>query len=298
MLIGFLTAPFRDVSFKDVVKFAADNGFGGMEVVAGVGHGHIDAAQVLKDKGRSVKRLLKGTGVRITSLARYGNPLEPDSQKREAFLNELRTIIDAAEVLEVPVVCTLAGFPLPGKTKMQTIEEEAPRVFAPLCEYAAQRGINIALENWFATNLQGLHHFERLFEVVPCENFGLNFDPSHLVHQDIDYIAAVERFAHRIFHTHAKDTQIYEHKRRWVGNYESAGVRIVVYDGGDAEALLQRRFEWEVLPALHMVRQVNDAPCKIHRTAKTYPNAGNYQALLRSVYQQLSNHLANGSEAA
>lgn len=82
MLIGFLTAPFRDVAFKDVVKFAAENGFGGMEVVAGFKHGHIDAEQVLKDKGRSVKRILKGTGIQITSLARYGNPLDPDQQKR------------------------------------------------------------------------------------------------------------------------------------------------------------------------------------------------------------------------
>ena len=228
MIIGFLTAPFRNRSLKDIVKFAADNGFGGLEVAAGVGHGHIDAAQVLKDKGRSVKRLLKGTGVQITALARYGNPLETDLQKRETFLSELRTIMDAAEVLEVPVVCTLSGFPMPGKTKMQTIEQDAPQVFAPLCEYAAKRGVKVALENWFATNLQGLHHFERLFEVVPHENFGLNFDPSHLVHQDIDYLAAVERFAPRIFHTHAKDTQIYEHKRRWLGNYESGWWRYVI----------------------------------------------------------------------
>lgn len=228
MLIGFLTAPFRNWSLKDIVKFAADNEFGGLEVVTGVGHGHLDAAQVLKDKGRSIKRLLKGTGVQITALARYGNPLEPDPQKREAFLAELRTIIDAAEVLEVPILCTLAGFPLLGKTKMQTIEQDMPQVFGPLCEYAAKRGVKIALENWFATNLQGLHHFERLFEVVPHENFGLNFDPSHLVHQDIDYLAAVERFASRIFHTHAKDTQIYEHKRRWLGNYESGWWRYVI----------------------------------------------------------------------
>lgn len=228
VFVGLLTAPFRGKSLKDIVRFADEHAFGGLEVVTGVGSGHIDAAQVLKDKGRSIKRLLKGTGVHITALARYGNPLEADPQKRDAFLSELRAVIDAAEVLEVPVVCTLAGFPLPGKTKMQTIEQDVPSVFAPLCEYAQKRGVKIALENWFATNLQGLHHFERLFEVVPHENLGLNFDPSHLVHQDIDYIAAVERFASRIFHTHAKDTQIYEHKRRWLGNYESGWWRYVI----------------------------------------------------------------------
>lgn len=228
MFVGLLTEPFREKTFKDVVKFAAENGFVGLEVVTGVGHGHIDAAQVLKDKGREVKRLLKGTDVQISSLARYGNTLDPDPQKREAFSNDLRTIIDAAEVLEVPIVCTLGGFPMQGKSKMQTIEEEAPSVFIPLCEYAEKRGIKIALENWYATNLQGLHHFERLFEVVPNANFGLNFDPSHFVHQDIDYLAAVEKFGSRIFHTHAKDTEIYEHKRRWIGNYEGGWWRYVI----------------------------------------------------------------------
>ncbi len=228
MFIGFLTAPFRDKAFKEVVRFAADNGFGGLEVVTGVGDGHIDAAQVLKDKGRFVKRLLKDTGLTITGLARYVNLLDPDLRKREGLVNELRTVIDAAEALEVGVVCTMGGFPLPGKNKMQTIVEDAPSVFIPLCEHAAKRGVKVALENWFMTNLQGLHHFQRLFEVIPCDNFGLNFDPSHLVHQDIDYIAAVERFGNRIFHVHAKDTEIYQHQRRWVGNYESGWWRYVI----------------------------------------------------------------------
>lgn len=45
---------------------------------------------------------------------------------------------------------------MPGKSKIQTIEEDCAEVFHPLCEYAGERGVNIALENWFATNIQAL----------------------------------------------------------------------------------------------------------------------------------------------
>jgi len=59
--------------------------------------------------------------------------------------------------------------------------------------------------------------------VVPNANFGLNYDPSHLMWQEIDYIAGVDRYGKRIFHTHAKDTAVKEHLRRWVGNQDGGG---------------------------------------------------------------------------
>ena len=58
---------------------------------------------------------------------------------------------------------------------------------------------------------------EAVFEVLPQENFGLNYDPSHLLWQGIDYLAAVEKFADRIFHTHAKDCAVNDAALRRVG---------------------------------------------------------------------------------
>src|SRR5206468_2414835 len=51
-------------------------------------------------------------------------------------------------------------------------------------------------------------HLRRVFESIPDENFGLNFDPSHLVWQFIDYTRAVREFGPRIFHVHAKDMEV------------------------------------------------------------------------------------------
>jgi len=50
--------------------------------------------------------------------------------------------------------------------------------------------------------------WRQMFELIPDENFGLNFDPSHLVWQFIDYTRAVREFGPRIFHVHAKDMEI------------------------------------------------------------------------------------------
>jgi sugar phosphate isomerase/epimerase len=55
-----------------------------------------------------------------------------------------------------------------------------------------------------------------MFEAVPSDLLGLNLDPSHLVWQLIDVERAIDEFAARIYHVHAKDLEIdrgglYEH---------------------------------------------------------------------------------------
>jgi len=114
-------------------------------------------------------------------------------------------------------VCTLAGMPVAGKDKLKTIEEDFAEAWPPIVKYAKSKGIKIAFENWYATLLQGLDHWDRIFSIVSDDNVGLNFDPSHLFWMQVDYLAAVERFGKRIFHTHAKDTEVRCDRLREVG---------------------------------------------------------------------------------
>jgi sugar phosphate isomerase/epimerase len=51
-----------------------------------------------------------------------------------------------------------------------------------------------------------------MFETIPDENFGLNYDPSHLIWQFIDEIQPIYEFRDRIFHVHAKDMELYRDK--------------------------------------------------------------------------------------
>lgn len=226
MQVGILTAPFRQEPLEDIIAFAGQNGIDALEVASEPGSKQIDPSNFSGDRAAQIKKALESNNVVISSLAWYTNMT--DTAKRDQTAKNFRLLVDAAEKLDVQVVCTLAGMPVEGKNKLKTIEEDCSAVFPPLVEYAASKGIKIALENWFATCLQGLAQFDRMFQVVPNDNFGLNFDPSHLLWQGIDYIAAVERFAERIFHTHAKDTEVRDDKLAYLGNQESGWWRYVI----------------------------------------------------------------------
>ncbi len=72
---------------------------------------------------------------------------------------------------------------------------------------------NCPMENWQRFGLPGNFAYspelwDALFNEVPSTHFGLNFDPSHLYWLGIDYLQAAKDFCERIFHAHAKDTEI------------------------------------------------------------------------------------------
>ncbi len=215
MQLGFLTAVMQDDPLELVTQFAAEVGFEALEVVAGPGGKHIDTARLTKTKAKKILNDLYDKGLVFSSLAYYTDSTDP-RRRRQVIANAKKTI-DAAVMLETDVVCMLAGMPVGGKSKMETIEQDVPKVFGPIVDYARRKRVKIALENWYATNIQHLDHWKRIFEVVPSKHFGLNFDPSHLYWMGIDHIEAVDLFADRIFHTHAKDCEVREHVRRRVG---------------------------------------------------------------------------------
>lgn len=235
MEIGFLTAPFIKESLENVLGFAFENGFKKVEIMSNPGAGHIIPEEVLADCGEKLNNMFKRMGVKPSSYACYANILDPDADRRKQIKKHIENLILAAELTGVDVVCTIAGMPVPGKTKSQTIKEDVAPFFKEICSFAAEHNVKIALENWFATNIQHLEHWKELFALVPDSNFGLNFDPSHLVHQEIDYLSALSEFAPRIFHTHAKDCEINRHLLKRIGNQEKGWWRYVIPGTGEIQ---------------------------------------------------------------
>lgn len=228
MKIGILTVPLQKKPLADAITFARDAGFESVEIAC---PGHLDPRKFSDQDAAALKDSLQG--VSISSLACYANPLEADPQKREDVHALLEAAIELAPKVGTDIVCTLAGMPLPGKDKMKTIAEDAPGAFIPLLEKAAAKGVKIALENWYPTLIGNMVQWDAIFKAVPNENFGLNFDPSHLLWQGIDPIHAVDYFADRIFHTHAKDVEIRQDRLRWIGNQERGWWRYVIPGRGD-----------------------------------------------------------------
>ena len=230
MDIGLLTVPFANDPLDTVVTFAAEEGFDALEVAAGPGCAHFDPAHPEK-----LAEAAAEWGLRVSSLAAYVNITDGDADARQANQDLLQRLVQVASRAGTDVVCTIAGLPPAGVTREQAIREVAAPFLADLAARAAGVGVKLALENWYATNLMNLAQWDLLFELAPAENLGLNFDPSHLVWQDIDHLLAVERYASRIFHTHAKDVEIVRHKRAFLGNQSGGWWRYVIPGFGDID---------------------------------------------------------------
>jgi sugar phosphate isomerase/epimerase len=233
--LGLLTAAFPELSLEEVAEWAAGAGFETLEIAcwpAGEGPGrryagvsHVDVETLDESKGRAVVDLLARHGLTISALAYYPNNLDPDAAQRDQVNEHLRKVIAAAPKLGVEVVGTFVGRD-PAKNEPDNVAM-VEKVWPPLVEHGGRHGVKIAIENcpmlfsydeWpGGTNLAySPALWRQLFEIVPDANFGLNFDPSHLVWQFIDYERAIYDFGDRIFHVHAKDMEInrdglYEH---------------------------------------------------------------------------------------
>ncbi|MBM3890225.1 MAG: sugar phosphate isomerase/epimerase [Verrucomicrobia bacterium] len=226
MKLGFVSAILPDLSLEHVLHFAADTGYECVEVMCWpkgkaerryAGITHIDVAGFTKDDAAHVRSLLMATGVGISGLGYYPNPLAPDTNESAVYVEHIKNVIRAAELLGVGVVNTFIG-----RDWTRSVDDNWPRfleTWKPLIRFAEDRGIKVAIENcpMFFTNDEwpggkNLAHspaiWRRMFANIPSKNFGLNFDPSHLVWQQIDCAKALREFGSRIFHVHAKDARV------------------------------------------------------------------------------------------
>ncbi len=235
MKLGLLTAAFPSLSLEEVAAWAASEGFQALEIACWPASGaerrryagvsHIDVERLDATGAAQVRELLGRYGLEISSLAYYPNNLDPDPDVQEANHEHLRRVVSAAKLLDVGTVGTFIG-----RQQHHSVEnslEQVAGVWPPLVRFAAEEGVRIAIENcpmiFSADEWPGGRNlayspaiWRRLFEIVPDENFGLNFDPSHLIWQFIDVERAVREFSGRIFHVHAKDLEVdrdglYEH---------------------------------------------------------------------------------------
>ena len=235
MELGFASAIFPDLPLDEVIQFASSQDFSCVELMCWpkgkadrryAGVTHIDVVGLTEARARQILELTESAGVSISGLGYYPNPLAPDSDEAQVYIDHLKQVIQAAALLKVNLVNTFIG-----RDWTVSIDDNWPRfkeVWPPLVEYAADRGVRIGIENcpmlftqdeWpGGKNLAYCPAiWRRMFEEIPSDSFGLNYDPSHLVWQRIDYVNPLFEFAGRIFHVHAKDARLDQNKLDDVG---------------------------------------------------------------------------------
>ncbi|SIN96509.1 Sugar phosphate isomerase/epimerase [Singulisphaera sp. GP187] len=226
MKIGFVSAVLPEYSLDQVLGFAAEAGFSSVEVMCWptgraerryAGVSHLDAADLSPAAIKRVEDLTARHGVTISGLGYYPNPLASDRAESEQAIAHLHRVIDAAAELKINVVNSFVG-----RDPALSVEANWPKfleVWRPLVDHAEQRGVRIGIENcpmlfssdeWpGGKNLATTPAiWRRMFAEIPSLSFGLNFDPSHMIWQQMDYLAPLKEFAARLVHVHAKDARI------------------------------------------------------------------------------------------
>jgi len=235
MKLGFTSAILPDLSLEEVLQFAATQGFECVELMSWpkgkaerryAGVTHIDAAGFTKREAARVNELLDYLGVAISGLGYYPNPLAPDRKEARVYITHIKRVIRAAARLGVNQVNTFVG-----RDWTKSVDANWARfvqVWKPLVRFAEHEGVRIGIENCpmlFSDDEwpggKNLAHcpavWRRMFAEIPSKHFGLNYDPSHLVWQQMDPVEPLREFAGRIFHVHAKDCRVDSEKLNDVG---------------------------------------------------------------------------------
>ncbi len=220
MRLGFYT----DYS-EATAAFAQDTGFTSLELSAWPDSA-INADTVTDERLESLQADLQNRDLEVSALGYYPNYLAHDAAEREESRRYFFAVLDLAQRMNVPVVCTFAG-----RDPYRTVEENLvpfQKLFTEFTQEAEARGLLIAIENCPMVERKTNHSinlafspeiWEQMFELVPSPALGIEMDPSHMVWQGIDYIQAIHDFGERIYHVHAKDMEVRREVLKRVGIY-------------------------------------------------------------------------------
>ncbi|HSI83015.1 MAG: sugar phosphate isomerase/epimerase family protein [Candidatus Methylacidiphilales bacterium] len=228
--LGLVSAILADRSLEDVILFAAAHRFKCVELMCWpkgraerryAGVTHIDADTLTSEEAAAIKQLLREQNVYISGLGYYPNPLDPDTEKASVYIAHLKKVIAAAALLGVSRVNTFIG-----RDPTATLEHNFAlfqKVWPDIVRFAEDHNVKIGIENcpmlftqdeWPGGKNMAVSPavWERMFTLIPSPSFGLNYDPSHLVWQQMDEVRPIYDFRERIFHVHLKDVRVYREK--------------------------------------------------------------------------------------
>jgi sugar phosphate isomerase/epimerase len=235
-VVTLFTGQWADLPLEDICRKASDFGYQGLELACWGDHFEVDKAVDDVNYTSAKRDLLDRYDLECHAISSHlvgqavcdqidqrhksivppyvwgdGNPAAVNRRAAEDMKNAAR----AAQRLGVGVVNGFTGSsiwhllysfpPVP-----ESMIEEGFRQFAerwnPILDVFGECGVRFALE---------VHPTEIAFDIVTArralnaignrEEFGFNFDPSHLLWQGIDPVEFIREFPDRIYHVHVKD---------------------------------------------------------------------------------------------
>lgn len=168
----------------------------------------------IKELAKRLTDYLDPKGITISSLSIFTNPLSDSTEFSDA-VKSWETLIDNASLFGTNLV---TGFT--GRVIDKSIDDSINKfqqVFGELSKRAASKGVKIAFENctmggnWEKGNWNIAHNpaaWELMFNALPEDNLGLQWEPCHQMVQLIDPIPQLKKWTGKIFNVHGKDATI------------------------------------------------------------------------------------------
>lgn len=232
MKLGLMSAILESLDFDGVIDFCEKNRLQCIEMACWpsggaerryAGVSHIDVEKVLADNEytQHIKNRSEQANVEISALAYYPNYLDSNIEKRNAAIAHLKNVILASAKLGIGMVTTFIG-----RDQYKTVEENlrlVKDIWSPIINFAEENDVKIAIEN--CPMLFGSEQWpggqnimttpvlwKKVFDILKSDKLGINYDPSHFIWQQIDYIKPIYDFKDKIFHVHCKDIKVYQER--------------------------------------------------------------------------------------
>ncbi|MBO5789471.1 MAG: sugar phosphate isomerase/epimerase [Clostridia bacterium] len=230
MKLGVLTNLFGQMTLEEALTVFEGLGIEAVEIGCGgyPGKAHCDPAVLLSDDKalEAFKNTLKKHNMDLAALSVHGNAVHPNKEIAQAFHQDWQNAVLLAEKLGVDTIVTFSGCP-GGSPEDKTPNWATcawPGDFLDVLDYQWN---DVLIPYWKEQGAFALSHgvTKIAFEMHPgfCvynpetllklraavgDVIGANFDPSHLIWQGINPVAAIRELHGAIYHFHAKDTKI------------------------------------------------------------------------------------------
>ena len=229
MQLGFVSAIVPELSLQQVIELAESIGYQTVELMCWppskadrryAGVTHLNVLELDDAQASNIQKMLVEHRVSISGLGYYPNCLSSNHEEAERSCEHLKQVIAAAPRLGLHQVNTFIG-----RDHTKSVLDNWPRMlktWRPIVDLAEKHAVRIGIENcpmiFTADEWPGGKNiasspaiWRKLFADLGSPNLGLNYDPSHLVFQHMDYLKPIREFIDRIFHVHAKDVRLDQH---------------------------------------------------------------------------------------
>ncbi|HUT89540.1 MAG TPA: sugar phosphate isomerase/epimerase [Thermoguttaceae bacterium] len=234
--VTLCTGQWADLPVEELARKCREFGFDGLELACWGDHFEVDKALADDDYCAKKRAVLDKYDMQVFAISNHlvgqavldvidarhqailppyvwgdGDPAGVNQRAAEALMNSAR----AAQKLGVDVVNGFTGSsvwhllysfpPVPPAMIDEGFKLLAER-FNPILDVFAECGVKFALEVHPTEIAFDLYTAQRALEALGHrEEFGFNFDPSHLIWQGVDPVEFLRAFPDRIYHVHMKD---------------------------------------------------------------------------------------------